>query len=139
MLAGPFVIGKSGRTGFSHDETPNSGDRIMSKMRIAFPRGGRIPAGIAGKEEKKCGPHEPVTVPAEYGRHVVEDRFAYEVKGRSSAKAATETRGAAEIARLEKAVRDADEALANAEGDEAKALAEAALKDAQAELAAAQS
>lgn len=111
----------------------------MSKMRIAFPRGGRIPAGIAGKEEKKCGPHEPVTVPAEYGRHVVEDRFAYEVKGRLSAKTAIETGGAAEIARLEKVAKDANEALARAEGDEAKAAAEAALKDAEASLAAAQS
>lgn len=45
----------------------------------------------------------------------------------------------AEIARLEKAVKDANEELAKAEGDEAKAAAEAALKDAEAALAAVQS
>lgn len=43
----------------------------------------------------------------------------------------------AEITRLEKAVRDAEDAVGKAEGDEAKAMAEATLKDAQASLEAA--
>jgi hypothetical protein len=47
---------------------------------IAFPNGGRIPAKLAGGTEKKVGPHEPVKVPGDYGRSLVDDRFAYEAE-----------------------------------------------------------
>ncbi|MCG6115099.1 MAG: hypothetical protein MEQ84_07855 [Mesorhizobium sp.] len=43
----------------------------------------------------------------------------------------------AEITRLERSVKDAEDTLAKAEGDEAKAIAEATLKDAQDALASA--
>ncbi|CUX40508.1 conserved hypothetical protein [Agrobacterium deltaense Zutra 3/1] len=59
----------------------------MSKktMSIAFPRGGIIPAAVLSlKEDKVCSPHEPVKVPIEYGQHLVDDRFAVAVTGKSS-------------------------------------------------------
>lgn len=59
----------------------------MSKetMWIAFPNGGILPAAITGDKDKEVPAHEPVPVPADYGKHLVHDRFAYEAKPKGKA------------------------------------------------------
>lgn len=59
----------------------------MSKetMWIAFQNGGILPATITGDKDKEVSAHEPVSVPADYGKHLVHDRFAYEAKPKGKA------------------------------------------------------
>ncbi len=53
----------------------------MSKtITVAGPRGLRIPGAVLGQPKPVVvGPHEPVEVPDDYGRHLIRDRFAVEV------------------------------------------------------------
>jgi hypothetical protein len=87
---------------------------------IAFPNGGRIPAKLAGGTEKKVGPHEPVTVPGDYGRSLIEDRFAYEAEGPKKASGkkggSQQVDNSAVIARMEGQLADI-KAKAAAEAD----------------------
>ncbi|MBB4042019.1 hypothetical protein GGR34_003704 [Microvirga flocculans] len=52
---------------------------------IAGPRGLRIPAAVFGAAalhapDKEVPPHEAIAVPEAYGRHLIDDKFAYEVE-----------------------------------------------------------
>jgi hypothetical protein len=107
---------------------------MAKTMRIAFPRGGTLPADIAGGKEKKVPPHEPVTVPHDYGMHLVSDRFAYEAIGRA-AKPQKTSAGEPNIRDLEKAVADARAALDAATDLDAKGAAQAMLEEAERKLA----
>lgn len=50
------------------------------KITIASPRGIIIPAAILGLEnDYSAGPHEPVSVPEDYGSSLIENRFAAKV------------------------------------------------------------
>ena len=50
-------------------------------MIIAFANGGLLAATAMGtKKDVPVAPLEPVEVPEAYGRHLVDDRFAYEVE-----------------------------------------------------------
>jgi hypothetical protein len=62
-------------------DQPMSGKTIS----IAGPRGLRIPASVLGKAAPGTAdlvvpPHESIEVPEAYGRHLIEDRFAYEAE-----------------------------------------------------------
>lgn len=54
-------------------------------MWIAFPNGGILPATITGGKDRDVDAHEPVRVPADYGKHLVHDRFAYEATPKGKA------------------------------------------------------
>lgn len=112
-------------------------DILMSKsetMYIAFPYGGILPADVAGGDEKKVGPHDPVKVPRTYGEHLIEDRFAY----RAEAPKARKNEGGrppVDLAALEDAVKTAEAAASAAADDSEKAAAEADLAKARDDLA----
>lgn len=65
----------------------------MSKgkmMRIFGPRGLRIPAEEAGKDEDvRAGPNEPVLVREAYAKHLIDERVAQEVVARKKAEPAS--------------------------------------------------
>lgn len=77
----------------------------MSKetMWIAFPNGGIIPAAVTGGKDRQVDAHEAVKVPADYGRHLVHDRFAYEAEapGRKPKQAKTDDDASARLAELQ--------------------------------------
>jgi len=104
------------------------------KMKIAFKHGGIIPASVIGAKDgkdRRCGAHQPFSVPESYGNHLVSDGFAYEVKP-----AAQEKKEAKALADANKAVADAEAKVAAAGEDAAKkAAAEKELADARAALA----
>lgn len=103
------------------------------KIKIAFASGGIIPAAVIGAaKDKAVGPHEAVSVPESYGKQLITDRFAYEVKTAAQAKKDDKA-----LADAQKAVADAEAAVVAA-GDDAdkKASAETALAEAKAALAA---
>lgn len=108
----------------------------MSKITIVFPQGGIIPAAVLGLAKDRDVPAlEPVSVPAAYGKHLIEDRFAVpaepdEASRKKEAKAKAEA-----LAAARRAVAEA-EAGVKAAGEDARAAAEAALEDAKAALAA---
>jgi len=53
---------------------------MTKTITVAGPRGLRIPAAVLGTSAPVVvGPHEPVEVPDDYGRHLIRDRFAVEV------------------------------------------------------------
>jgi len=112
----------------------------MSKsIWIAFSHGGIIPAAITGGEEKKVGPHEPVEVPAAYGQHLVDDRFAYKTEKPAAPKggkggAKQDTAKAARAAELGAAVDDLKKAVEAASDIEAKTKLAADLAAAEEEL-----
>lgn len=111
---------------------------MAKTMRIAFPRGGTVPAGMVSEEEKQVSAHEPVNVPLEYGRQLVDDRFAYEATDTERA-APGKRRGAdqkADLAVLQKAVDDARATLAAATELDARSAAQATLDEAERNLAA---
>lgn len=107
-------------------------------MTIAFPAGGKIPAGVLNqKTDLTVDPHKPVKVPDSYGRQMVENRFAYEPDAKSKkereAEATAEKRAeearveqerADERERLVKAVADSEAALKIAPEGEARVAAE---------------
>ncbi|MBS8259732.1 hypothetical protein DYI23_05825 [Roseibium polysiphoniae] len=123
-------------------------------MTIAFTRGGIIPARHAsGGKDTSVAPHEPVKVPEVYGKHLVADKFAYvpikkkaAAKDGASGKAGVSTKpanasgaqGASDTDKgldaVKSAVTEAEDALANAETDEAKAAAQTSLDAAIATL-----
>lgn len=102
----------------------------MSKetMWIAFPNGGIIPAAVTGGKDRQVDAHEAVKVPAEYGRHLVHDRFAYEAAspGRKPKQAKADDDASAKLAELQsrKTAAGSDEERAQIE-TEIAALAEA--------------
>ncbi len=98
-----------------------------STMYIAFPNGGIIPTKLADGKERKVGPHEAVKVPRDYGESLVSDRFAYETDP-AAAKTARNARLSEPDAH---SVREA--ALKKAEAD--IAARETAVKTAEAALA----
>lgn len=52
----------------------------MKTITVAGPRGLRIPGAVLGQPAPVVvGPNEPVEVPEDYGRHLIADRFAFEV------------------------------------------------------------
>jgi len=107
-----------------------------STMKIQFPRGGTIPKEVLKSDkDKKCDPGEVVTVPKAYGEHVVTDRFAEKVTASTKASNAEADKKKADLEKLVTAVVDAEEALAKAATDEAKADAQAALDAAEKALA----
>lgn len=58
-------------------------------LKIAFPNGGIIPSDqLKGDADKSVPPHEAISVPYAYGKHLCDDKFAYEVKGKPSNKKA---------------------------------------------------
>ncbi|MBO9424685.1 hypothetical protein J7444_08130 [Labrenzia sp. R4_1] len=109
-----------------------------SKMTIAFPRGGIIPAPVLKAEkDRKCDPGEPVSVPAPYGQHLVDEKFAVEVK---AARAKTNKSGGSkpqDLTPLEAAVEKAQKAVVDADSDEAEQAAKDDLEEAQKALDAA--
>lgn len=49
----------------------------MTKLTIAFPNGGIIPASVMGTEKDvNVDAATPIEVPERYGRHLIDDRFA---------------------------------------------------------------
>lgn len=90
-----------------------------SKIGIAFFSGGIIPAAILKKDKDvRVGPHEAIDVPADYGQHLIADRFAYAKDFEKPAKAPKkEPTSAAELAAAEQAVTDAKAKLDAADGD----------------------
>lgn len=123
-----------------------------TKIGIAFHHGGIIPASVLKKDEDvTVAAHEAIEVPADYGQHLIDDKFAYAKdveKVSKSKKAEATSHGAspvpvaagasataAEIAAAEKAVTDAEAEVAAA-GDEAarKEAADQALASAKATL-----
>lgn len=111
----------------------------MSKsMWIAFSHGGIIPATIVGGEEKKVGPHEPVEVPEVYGKHLVDDRFAYKAEKPTAPKsgkgAKQDTAKAARTAELSAAIDEMKKAVEAAPDLEAKTRLAADLAAAEGEL-----
>lgn len=113
---------------------------MSKKICIAFRHGGIIPAAVLGTEEdKKLNAHEPFEVPAAYGKSLIEDRFAYAVepeKKKGREKPAEDVAKAAAIDAAQRKVDDAKTAVAAADIAD-KAAAEAALADAERDLAAA--
>ena len=111
-------------------------------MRIAFHHGGIIPASVLkAKKDKSVGPHEEVTVPAAYGKHLCDDKFAYELVGKKSAKdktAAEQTAAdlAEKVETAQSNLTAAQTALDEVEGQEAKDAAQEAVTKAQAALSA---
>lgn len=113
----------------------------MSKsetMWVAFPNGGILPKDITKSEERKVGPHEPVRVPLAYGKHLIEDRFAYEAEEPKKAKVERGGGSKLDIAKLESAVSQAELDLTNAVDEAGRQTAEQALNAAKDELAKAQ-
>lgn len=133
----------------------------MTKLTIAFPHGGIIPASVMGTEEDvHVDASTPIEVPEGYGLHLISDRFAVAAEmpkpqekkeGHKQAKKSAERgpssqkpvvdkalaeQAAADLAAAEKAVADAREML-DVVGDDmvAKAAAEDELKAAEAALA----
>lgn len=108
---------------------------------IAFARGGILPAAIIDeKKDLKVPAHTPVPVPAEYGQHLINDKFAYDASEMAAANA--ERRRAEykaisdKIAVAQKAVDDAKIKVDAATDDAAKADAQAELTKAEEALAA---
>lgn len=96
-------------------------------MSIAFPRGGLLPAALMKKKtDVAVPPHEPVDVPFEYGKQLVDDKFAYDASELAAANA--------KLADAQAAVDAATAKLAAAD-DASKAAAEAELTAAQEALA----
>jgi hypothetical protein len=113
----------------------------MSKsetMWVAFPNGGILPKDVTKSEERKVGPHEAVRVPRAYGKHLVDDRFAYETEEPKKAKDAGKQVEKPDLAELQDAVAQAEAAIAGAAEGEEKRLALDALDEAKAALAKAQ-
>lgn len=110
---------------------------MASKIGIAFHKGGIIPAAVLKREtDTVVRPHEAVEVPADYGQHLINDKFAYAKEVEKAAKSAKKTApSAADITVAEKALKDAEDAVIAA-GDDiaAKADAEQMLADATAAL-----
>lgn len=114
---------------------------MSKKIWIALPGGGLLDRAAMGTEKDVAvPPHEPIAVPAAYGRSLVENRFAIEVdaetakKGGGSGKRASGTPDG--VAALETAVSEAKAAVEAAGADMvAKADAEAKLKAAEDALA----
>jgi len=96
-----------------------------ARVKIQFPRGGIIPKDVMKTEKDvKVAPGEPVSVPKDYGAHVVGEQFAEKVElvGRK-----TTAPPKAELVKLQAAVGEAETALEAADTDAAKALAKADL------------
>lgn len=106
---------------------------MSTKIGIAFVKGGIIPASILKKDQDvRVAPHEAIDVPAAYGKHLIDDKFAY-VKDVEKAPKSGKKESAApaipldvtnQIATAEKALADADAKLAAA-GEDKVAKAEA--------------
>jgi len=128
---------------------------VKKSMRIAFNHGGIIPGSVLkAKKDKSVAPHEEVTVPVAYGKHLCDDKFAYEVVGKkASAEEAAAEKAAAEKAAAEKAAAEkaaaekaeqivaaqanlvsAQEALDGAEDQKAKDAAQEKVSEAQGAL-----
>ncbi len=91
---------------------------------IAFARGGILPAAIIGeKKDIKVPAHTPVPVPADYGQHLIDDKFAYDAT--EMAEAIIEKRLAER-----KAAATAEEAKRKADAEAANQARLAAEKDA---------
>jgi len=109
----------------------------MSKetMWIAFPNGGILPAAITGDKDREVAAHDPVSVPADYGKHLVHDRFAYEAKPKGKAKASggdsaeARQRLEATLAALRKKVEDAQDVAEKAKLAEQVAAVEKKIAD----------
>lgn len=117
-----------------------------STIGIAFNHGGIIPAAILGLQaDKHLAPHEAIEVPERYGRHLIEDRFAYakvvgtpvkaDGKKAKLPKTSDDKSVAAAVSVAEQAVDDATRLLSEA-GDDLvkKGEAQAALAAATAAL-----
>lgn len=109
----------------------------MSKetMWIAFPNGGILPAVITGDKDREVAAHDPVSVPADYGKHLVHDRFAYEAKPKGKAKASggdsaeVRQRLEATLAGLRKKVEEAQDVAEKAKLAEQVAAVEKKIAD----------
>ena len=115
-----------------------------SKITVAFPRGGIIPKNVLKvDEDRRCGPGEAVTVPIEYGLHLIEDKFAIEAtsdqktKGKQTPSELNRL-STADVDALKAEVSAAEELLEDASDDDAKSAAEKALQEAREKLAAAE-
>ncbi|MDI7864303.1 hypothetical protein MRS76_20400 [Rhizobiaceae bacterium n13] len=117
---------------------------MSTKIGIAFVKGGIIPASILKKDKDvHVAPHEAIEVPAAYGQHLIDDKFAYAKAVEKVAKSGKKESAAPEIpvdsanhiAAAEKAVADAEAKLAAAGDDEAaKAAATLEVDEAAAAL-----
>ena len=53
---------------------------------IAFAHGGILPAAVIGqKKDFNVPAHTPVLVPADYGQHLIDDKFAYDATAMAEA------------------------------------------------------
>ncbi|MDI7924592.1 hypothetical protein [Ferirhizobium litorale] len=116
---------------------------MSTKIGIAFVKGGIIPASILKKDKDvHVAPHEAIEVPAAYGKHLIDDKFAYAKAVEKVAKSGKKESAAPEmsvdianqIAAAEKAVADAEAKLAAAGDEVAKAAATLELDEAAAVL-----
>ncbi len=108
---------------------------------IAFAHGGILPAAVIGKKKDFSVPaNTPVLVPADYGQHLIDDRFAYDATEMAEAimeaEQAADQKKAIDLAAAGKVVEDAKAKLAAATDDAAKADAQAELTKAEEALAA---
>jgi hypothetical protein len=95
-----------------------------SKITIAFPRGGIIPAAVLkADKDRKCDPGEPVSVPASYGQHLVDEKFAVEVKAPRAKADKSSGAKPQDLTPLEAAVAEAQKAVVDADGEEAQQAA----------------
>lgn len=109
----------------------------MSKtdtMFIAFPHGGILPAEVTGGKDRPVGPHDPVRVPATYGKSLVEDRFAYVAEPPKKGAAAQPKPSA--VSDLEAKLEVARKAVSEATDLEQKGRLEADVSSIEAEIAA---
>lgn len=90
-------------------------------MWVAFPNGGIIPASITGGKDRAVNAHEPIKVPAEYGEHLVHDRFAYKAEAPSrSGKGGKGDKSAVDPVTLKLADLQAQKAAATTDEDRAR-------------------
>lgn len=107
-----------------------------TKIGIAFRNGGIIPASILKKDKDvQVAAHEAIEVPADYGQHLIDDKFAYAKDVEKPAKVKKSSPSETEVAAAEKAVADAEAVVVDAGDDpDAKLAADQLLAEAKAAL-----
>lgn len=108
------------------------------KISIMSAHGIKIPASvIGGEKDYQAQAFEVVKVPESYGRHLIADRFAVEAEKKAEKPASAPKKEADDkaLAAARRAVEEAEAAVTDAGDDDAKkAVADAALANAQAAL-----
>lgn len=111
---------------------------MATKIGIAFRHGGIIPASVLKRDKDvSVAAHEAIEVPADYGQHLIDDKFAYAKDVEKAPKAKKDTAAGsgqgqsagdaeltAQIAAAERSLQEANDKLAAA-GDDTVAKAAA--------------